>query len=275
MEVITLQSGSNGNCVYVEADGVQLLFDAGISGTQAEKRLAAHGKDIRDIDALIISHEHSDHVRCMGVFQRKFGLPIHVSTPTMQATQKKAKIGRVDDVHHFDSGSTLAFGRVRVETLCTPHDACDSVAFVVDDGSSRLGILTDIGHVDCDLDHVVGTLDAVILESNYDPEMLHNGPYPEQLKNRIRGSRGHLSNEECADLLNRKASSRLQWACLGHLSEHNNRPDLVLQTHRKMIKRNLRLHVADRYNAGAVMSVAANRTQQTFWETSGNPLKPR
>ncbi|TWU21055.1 putative metallo-hydrolase YycJ [Novipirellula galeiformis] len=261
MEVITLQSGSNGNCVYVEADGVRLLFDAGISGVQAETRLAAHGRDIRDVDALIISHDHSDHTRCMGVYQRKFGLPIHVSAETLRATAKKSGLGRVDDVHHFRAGSTLAFGNVRVETHCTPHDACESVAFVVDDGTNRFGILTDIGHVDCDLEHVVGTLDAMILESNYDPAMLHDGPYPEHLKDRIRGSLGHLSNEECADLINRKAGSRLKWACLGHLSQHNNRPELVLQTHRQMLDRDLDLHVADRFAVGAVRRVGASQAE--------------
>ncbi|MFG0261721.1 MAG: MBL fold metallo-hydrolase [Novipirellula sp. JB048] len=267
MEVITLQSGSNGNCVYVEADGVRLLFDAGISGVQAEKRLAAHGRDIRDVDALIISHDHSDHTRCMGVYQRKFGLPIHVTAETLRATASKRGLGRIDEVHHFRSGSTLVFGNVRVETLCTPHDASDSVAFVVDDGHHRFGILTDIGHVDCDLEQVVGTLDAVILESNYDPAMLHEGPYPEPLKNRIRGPLGHLSNEECADLLKRKASSRLKWASLGHLSQHNNRPELVMRAHRQLLDHDLelhdlklhdlKLHVADRFTAGPLRRVGA------------------
>lgn len=187
MEVITLQSGSNGNCIYVETSGVRLLFDAGISGVQAEKRLAAHGRDIRNVDALIISHDHSDHTSGMGVFQRKFGIPIHVSKKTLQTTMQKSRIGLIENVEHFRSGSTLHFGQVQVETICTPHDASDSVAFIVDDGVSRLGILTDIGHLYQELEFVMSTLDAVILESNYDPRMLHDGPYPEQLKKRISG----------------------------------------------------------------------------------------
>ena len=168
MEVIALQSGSNGNCIYVEAGGKQLLFDAGISGAQAEKRLAQHGRDIRDVDALIISHDHSDHTRCMGVYHRKFGLPIHVTDETMSALQRTNRIGRIDEVQRFKSGSTLDFGQVRVETIKTPHDAVDGVAFVVDDGSNRLGILTDLGHVFSGLDCLLSTLDAVIIESNYD-----------------------------------------------------------------------------------------------------------
>ncbi len=255
MEVITLQSGSNGNCIYVETSGVRLLFDAGISGVQAEKRLAAHGRDIRNVDALIISHDHSDHTSGMGVFQRKFGIPIHVSKKTLQTTMQKSRIGLIENVEHFRSGSTLHFGQVQVETICTPHDASDSVAFIVDDGVSRLGILTDIGHLYQELEFVMSTLDAVILESNYDPRMLHDGPYPEQLKKRISGSRGHLSNEESAELLASHATPKLKWACLGHLSEHNNHTELVLQSHKQRLGNRLLLHVANRYAASDVMVV--------------------
>jgi len=247
MEVIALQSGSNGNCIYVEAGGKQLLFDAGISGARAEKRLAQHGRDIRDVDALIISHDHSDHTRCMGVYHRKFGLPIHVTDETMSALERKNRIGRVDDVQRFKSGSTLDFGHVRVETIKTPHDAVDGLAFIVDDGSNRLGILTDLGHVFSGLDYLLSTLDAVIIESNYDTEMLASGPYPEALKRRISGPGGHLSNAESADLLLRSASRTMQWVCMGHLSQHNNEPDLVIETHRAALGTQFPLFVADRY----------------------------
>jgi phosphoribosyl 1,2-cyclic phosphodiesterase len=221
MQVISLQSGSNGNCIYVEAGGVNLLFDAGISGSRAKERLAQHGRDIADAQAVLISHDHVDHSRSMGIFHRKFGLPIYTTTKTYRAASRY-DLGEIEDLRHFAAGETLQFGRVTVETISTPHDGVDGVVFVVDDGKHRLGILTDLGHVFDDLEEVVGSLDAVLLESNYDPEMLADGPYPDFLKERIKGPCGHLSNIEAAEVLKSNASKRMKWACLAHLSEDNN-----------------------------------------------------
>jgi len=246
MEVLALQSGSNGNCVYVETQGVRLLFDAGISGIQAQQRLARKGYDIASVDAVLISHDHSDHTRCLGVYQRKFHLPIYTTEATLAAA-RSLKLGRLGPVEHFRAGDVLEFGPVRVETLPTPHDGADGVAFVVDDGQHRLGVLTDLGHVFADLATTISTLDAVLLESNYDPQMLAQGPYPPHLKQRIHGPGGHLSNREAAELLCRGAEARLRWACLGHLSEENNCPDLALRTHRQILGDQLPLHVASRY----------------------------
>lgn len=255
MEVITLQSGSSGNCVYVETDGVRLLFDAGISGRQAQERLAQHGKDIRDVDALIISHDHSDHTSCMGVFHRKFGLPIFCTRGTHSVVERRKKLGRVSEVHHFEAGQTLWFGQVSVETLSTPHDGVDGVVFVVDNSRRRFGILTDLGHVFDGLDSVIASLDAVLLESNYDTDMLVNGPYPEALQKRISGPGGHISNLEAAQLLQRADNSRLQWACLGHLSDENNAPDVALQTHFDLLGTEFPVQCADRYTVTAPLRI--------------------
>jgi len=255
MKVISLQSGSNGNCIYVEADGVRLLFDAGISGRQAQLRLSAHGRDISEIDALLISHDHRDHSRCMGIYQRKFGLPVHVTKKTLAATRSKVDLGELKDIRHYQAGSKQQFGNVCVETIPTPHDGADGVVFVVDDGRRRLGILTDLGHVFDGLKEVVSSLDAVVIESNYDPEMLADGFYPEPLKQRIRSPGGHLSNIESARLLNVAANRRLRWACLAHLSEENNSPNLALHTHRKILGNRLPLFVAGRHEATDILEV--------------------
>lgn len=255
MRVISLQSGSNGNCVYVEAGEVALLFDAGISGTQAEQRLARHGIDIRRADAVVISHDHADHSRAAGIFQRKFGLPIYATPETFRAASMRYRLGEVEEVRHFQAGTTLRFGKVRVETIPTPHDGVDGVAFVIDDGRRRFGLLTDLGHVFGELDAIIRSLDAVLLESNYDPEMLAESDYPEWLKRRIRGPHGHLANVEAAELLLGSATRRLQWACLGHLSQENNHPALALATHRKILGPHFPLRVATRYEATDVMEI--------------------
>jgi len=246
MVAVSLQSGSNGNCIYVEAGGARLLFDAGISGVQAERRLAAFGRDIRKVDAVVISHDHSDHVRCAGVLHRKYGLPLFASRPTLRAAERNLDLGAMREVNSFVSGGALRFKKMTIETVRTPHDAEDGVAFVVCAEGKRLGILTDLGHVFDGLPELIKSLDAVFLESNYDPEMLESGPYPAFLKARIRGPHGHISNIESAELLRGNASRALQWACLAHLSEQNNRPGLALHTHRRIVGDAFPIHAASR-----------------------------
>lgn len=252
MEVISLQSGSNGNCIYVEAGGCRLLFDAGISGIQAQGRLAGFGRSIADVDAIIISHDHADHARNAGIYHRKFGAPVYATALTLEAANRRHRMGTMRSVHHFFAGEVLDFGGCTVETIPTPHDGVDGVAFVVDDSHNRLGILTDLGHVFAALTPAIASLDAVMLESNYDPVMLDHGRYPEFLKQRIRGPGGHLSNREAADLLS-TAGPRLQWACLAHLSEDNNRPELALHTHRQVLGQAFTLHVASRYGPVGIL----------------------
>lgn len=232
MEIITLQSGSSGNCVFVRSGGTCLLFDAGISGFKAESRLANFGYDIRDCHALVLSHEHSDHVSGAGVFHRKFGLPIYANLRTWNATRAKPSTGCIGGPNHFESGKSFQIGTLRIETLRTPHDAVDGVCFVIEDVESkqRFGLLTDLGHHFDGLQEVISTLDAVLIESNYDREMLRLGPYPQRLKDRISGKRGHISNDDAANLLEWSDPSRLQWACLGHLSAENNSPEVALNT---------------------------------------------
>ena len=255
MQIISLQSGSNGNCIYVETGGAKLLFDAGISGASAAERLAECGRDIRQVDALIISHDHSDHIRSAGIFQRKYNIPIFVTARTLAAAQMRCSLGRLKDVHHFRSGGVIRINGATVHTIPTPHDGEDGTVFVVDDGTRRLGIMTDLGHVFGGLGHLIASLDAVLLESNYDPTMLANGPYPRSLKERIKGSGGHLSNREAAELIAGSCGSRLGWAFLGHLSEQNNSPDVALRTHREVHGCTMPVSVASRYGVSEVMLV--------------------
>lgn len=247
----SLQSGSSGNCMFVEAGNVRLLFDAGICGVEAERRLASCGYDIRGVDALIISHDHADHVLYAGVYQRKYGLPIYATPGTLSAAERRHGLGSLKDVSLFFAGGTLRFGRVSVESVPTPHDGADGAAFVVDAGGKRLGIMTDLGHVFEGLSELVAGLDAVFIESNYEPSMLEKGPYPAFLKRRIAGPAGHISNSESAELL--RPCTRLKWACLSHLSGRNNSPETALSIHRRTIQRDLPLYVAGRSGATGIM----------------------
>lgn len=246
MRFISLQSGSNGNSLFVEAGGVRLIFDAGISGIQAERRLASHGIDIRSVDALIISHDHTDHVSHAGIYQRKYGMPLYITKRTLAAAEQRLGLGRLHTVFHFHPGSALDLGRVRVESIPTAHDGAEGVCFVVDNGSGRLGILTDLGHVFSGLPELIESLDAVFIESNYDPGMLESGPYPAFLKKRIAGEQGHISNQDCSGLLNGHGRG-LRWACLGHLSEQNNTPGLAMKAQVDAVGKRFPVHIAGRY----------------------------
>ncbi|MCG8406045.1 MAG: MBL fold metallo-hydrolase [Phycisphaerales bacterium] len=253
MITFSLQSGSNGNAIYVEAGDAKLLFDAGISGRQAALRMAAHGREISDCDALILSHEHADHTRAAGVYQRKFDLPIYCTERTFLETRRR--IGKLGEPVHFSAGETLAFCDTRVHTIPTPHDGIDPVGFVVEHAGKKLGILTDLGHPFHGLRDVLSELDAMYLESNYDPEMLWSGTYPERLKRRISGHGGHLSNEEAAILVRDCIKPRFKWLAVAHLSEHNNNPELALDAQRKWVGRTLPVYLSSRYAVGEVLEV--------------------
>ena len=262
MKVISLQSGSNGNCFYVETQDVRLLIDAGISARQAELRLAEHGREIRDVDALLITHDHSDHAKSMGVFQRKFGMPVYVTRRTLAASQRYLKVSKMERVRIFAAGSSISFGNVIVHSIPTPHDSAEGLAYVVEDQQHRVGILTDLGHAFDGLRDVLQSLDAVIIESNYDHRMLRDGCYPQRLKKRISGSGGHLSNDDSALLLKEALQQaedseypRLQWACLCHLSEDNNCPEKAVQTHRDTLGEDFPIYVAARDGVGPIMEL--------------------
>jgi len=252
MITFSLQSGSNGNAIYVEAGQTRLLIDAGISGKMAERRMGVHAREIRDVHALLISHDHIDHVRSAGVFQRRYQLPIYMTQPTFKAI--RGSLGATHDIRYFEAGQTLCLNDVLVHTIPTPHDAADGVVFVVEHEGRRLGVLTDLGHAFPGLFDLLASLDAAYIESNYDPDMLANGSYPWPLQERIRGPGGHLSNHESADLID-AAGFKLRWAALAHLSHENNHPDVAFDTHRRRLGRNFPLHLASRYDVSPVMEV--------------------
>ncbi len=253
MITFSIQSGSNGNCIYVEAGDTRLLFDAGVAGKRAKERMAEHGRCPQDADALFISHEHTDHIRYAGVFQRRFDLPIYITRPTLQANPRS--LGPLSDVRHFEAGQSICIGAVAVHTILTPHDAVDTVSFVVEFDGCRLGIFTDLGHPFPILVELLKSVHAAYLESNYDVDMLEIGPYPEYLKRRIRGKGGHLSNEESAEVLRRAAHRKLKWIALSHLSRQNNSPESALETHRSKVGHDLPLHLASRYAVSPLWEV--------------------
>jgi phosphoribosyl 1,2-cyclic phosphodiesterase len=252
--MISLQSGSNGNCIFVEAGGVRLLFDAGLTGKRTVERLGQVGISIDSIQGVFLSHDHSDHISGAGVLHRTYGLPVWMTKRTYEFATETKRFGRIAEPNLFKAGETVFFKHLAIETLSTPHDAADGVGFIIDDGCVRLGILTDLGHIFPALPQAISTLDGVLIESNYDPDMLAAGTYPVELQQRIKGKGGHLSNFEAAKLLF-TAGVKLRWACLGHISQENNHPDIVRETHRSMLPSCLPFTIASRYECSETMEL--------------------
>jgi len=223
MELSIIASGSNGNCYLVEAEGVSVLFDAGKSFRETAERMAALGKEIKDLDGIVLSHAHGDHYQGIGPIARRLHIPVYVRREVFAACGRR--IGAVD-VRHFDAGFKIK--NLDVTPVDTSHDVT-SCGFVV----GRLGIFTDTGCVTPQMREILPDLEALLLESNYDEQMLLNGPYPRHLKDRIASERGHLSNDDASDFISRHGR-HLAKIFLAHLSEHNNSAQKVRETFEAM-----------------------------------------
>ncbi len=254
IRTVALASGSNGNSIYVETSDARLLFDAGLSGRKLEERAALGGVDLADVDALLISHNHSDHVGGAGVLHRRYGLPLFATRGTWEAARQRA--GKVTRLTTIAAGETIVFGGTMVHSIPTPHDGREGVAYVVEHGDLRLGILTDLGHCFAELEDTLPGLDAAYLEANYDLEMLLHGLYPEHLKDRIAGPCGHLSNEECSELALRAAGDRLKLLILSHLSGENNTPDAALSAAEGLCAAGVKVELAGRHGPSDVFMVS-------------------
>ena len=222
LKLCVLGSGSKGQSVYVEAGATKMLFDAGFSALALKNRLASIDVDISDIRAVVVSHEHTDHVGGLRVMGRKY--PVHATAGTIAQVSRRFELRGAETIL---AGEWVEAGDIRYVPIPLSHDAADPVGFVIEDGVSRVAIVTDLGTVTRNVLHHLGDLDLLVLESNHDKTMLIEGPYRWDLKQRIQGRHGHLSNEQSAKLLAAIASPRLKTVLLAHLSETNNRPDLA------------------------------------------------
>ncbi|HHN74082.1 MAG TPA: MBL fold metallo-hydrolase [Acidobacteria bacterium] len=227
MEVVVLGSGSKGNSALVRAAGSALLVDAGLSARQLRRRLDAVGQDPARIEAVLLTHEHSDHVAGLRVFRRRFPLPVVANAPTLEATERivgESLDGSVEQA----TGTCLEIGPFRVTSFPVPHDAAETVGYVIEAEGVRLGYATDLGHVTHLVHERLASCELVVIEANHDRQMLLDGPYPWATKQRVASRHGHLSNDHAASLLPDLARSSARAVVLAHLSETNNDPLLAL-----------------------------------------------
>lgn len=227
MRFASLGSGSRGNALVVDSGKTRVLVDCGFSGRSMLERLGRLGLEAGSIDALLVTHEHSDHVSGVVRFAARFGIPVvltHGSFAALGDLPAAAPAFRLIDSH-----AAFALGDLEILPYPVPHDAREPVQFVFSDGATRLGVLTDCGRITPHVLEVLGRCDALVLECNHDPALLSASSYPPMLKRRIAGNFGHLDNAQAAGLIAQVDQRRLQHVVAAHLSEENNRPELASQ----------------------------------------------
>ena len=226
----SLYSGSSGNSLLVETENTKLLIDAGVSSKKIENALTNLNIAPSSINGILITHEHSDHVQGLGTFAKKFDLPVFVNEKTLDAMPKQKEKIPEKNIKKFKIEEKFEIGDIKIKPFSIPHDAANPCGFNVFNGNKKISIATDIGHMTNGILKNLEDSIFVLLESNYDPEVLKFSRYPYPLKSRIAGPTGHLSNELAGKTISHLLKSGLQQAMLGHLSKESNFPELAYKT---------------------------------------------
>ncbi len=233
IQLLCLGSGSSGNCYYLKTEKCSLLIDAGIPVRPLKKKLREYGFSLEEVSAVLITHDHADHIKAVGNLANDMAKPIYATEKVhiginnnYCTTSKVTEASR----RYLYKGQPISIGDLTITPFEVPHDSSDCVGYCIQQQSLTLCLATDVGEVTPAVAEAIGKANYLILEANHDEEMLAQGPYPAYLKSRIRGGRGHLSNRQCADALVTYASPALRQVWLCHLSEENNHPELARKT---------------------------------------------
>ncbi len=257
----SLYSGSTGNSLYVESENTKILVDSGVSMKKLTTALTTNDVKLEDIDAIIVTHEHSDHVQSLGMISSKYNIPVFANEKTWDAMPKQRD--KISDTNQkfFVSYEKFEIGDLIIDPFSIPHDAADPCGFNIMNNKDKISIATDIGHMTKEIVDKLDGSSFVLLESNYDPEILKSGKYPYYLKTRILGPNGHLPNEMAGKTIAYLLKGSLKQVMLGHLSKENNFPELAYQTViEKLIQSNfdensIRISVASRIEPSKIIAV--------------------
>jgi phosphoribosyl 1,2-cyclic phosphodiesterase len=228
MKLSVLGSGSRGNSTLISNGDFSLLIDAGFSGRELDERLSTLGYSLKEIGAVLITHDHGDHINGAGVVARNAGATVF----THKKTEKKLRrrLGKRVEFEFIEANDSFELGGMKITPFETPHDAIRSVGYIIESDGYKIGYATDVGHPSETVIHSLKQCDTLVLESNHDSSMLATGPYPPVLKERVGGDEGHLSNDETAEILREVVHEGLERVILVHLSEENNEKEIVLET---------------------------------------------
>ncbi len=222
LTICPLASGSKGNSLFVSWGRYSILVDAGLSGIEIERRLAAKNQSPENLTAILVTHEHSDHIRGVGVLSRRYNIPVYINKNTCA---KASSLGKLSGCEFFECGNSFKIKEVEISPFSISHDAVDPAGFTLEYNKSKIGIATDLGVATNLVKQYLKDCSYLHIESNHDPDMLINGPYPWHLKQRIKSNHGHLSNLDTKELLIELNNDNLKHVTLAHLSEENNTPE--------------------------------------------------
>lgn len=226
----SLFSGSSGNSLFISYGNTRILIDAGVSGKKIQNALKSIGEDACNLDALVVTHEHSDHSSCVGVMSRRFNIPIYATEGTWLGMENAIGIINEANIIHIKANSDFQIGNFQIHAFSIPHDAADPVGYTFTVDDKKVAIATDIGHMNETILENIRDSDLVMLESNHDISMLENGNYPHFLKNRIKGRYGHLCNDIAGDTIALLVEGGIKRFLIGHLSNENNHPKTAYST---------------------------------------------
>ena len=261
LKFASLYSGSSGNCLYVETENTKILIDAGVSLKKIEKGLDNLNVDAKDLDGVIVTHEHIDHIQSIGNLSKKFDIPVFANQKTFDAMPKQTEKLSEKNKKKINIDEKFMIGDIEILPFSIPHDAADPCGFTLFSNNKKIGIATDIGHMTGDIVKQIDGSEFVLLEANYDTEVLKYTKYPFKLKERIAGPTGHLSNKMAGQTINYLINSGLKKAMLGYLSKESNFPELAYQTVIDEIIANgtniddFSLSVADRNEPGKLINI--------------------
>ncbi|MBE5931851.1 MAG: MBL fold metallo-hydrolase [Lachnospiraceae bacterium] len=232
MKMMSIASGSSGNCTFVGTENTSLLVDVGISKKKISEGLSNINLDFTDINGILITHEHIDHIRAIGVIARAYGIPIYSTKDTCHEICKCKSLGNFDNslLNPIEPDSKFTIGDIDIVPHSIWHDAADPLCYTLFNNGKKISIATDIGNYDQYLINGLKDSDALLIESNHDLRMLQVGPYPYDLKRRVMSDRGHLSNEASGKLIKSILNDHIKAILLGHLSHENNYPELAYET---------------------------------------------
>ncbi len=232
MRFVSIASGSSGNSIYVGTDTTHILVDAGISGKRIEQGLNEIGVKGSELGGVVITHEHSDHIKGLGILARKYEVPIYATRETLEEIQGNKTLGEYPKelLKPVLPDVEFSVGDMRIKPFSIDHDGANPVAYRIQSGKKSVAVATDMGHFDQYIIDHLQNLDGLLLESNHDVRMLETGPYPYYLKRRILSDYGHLSNDNAGRLLNHILHDNLKHIFLGHLSKENNYEELAFET---------------------------------------------